>query len=448
MIFLARLKSKLGDFWWYSLMIFCACRVADFINAFIGLYLVPKYIPQNELGAVMPLSNFASFLAIPITAFAMTFRNEISNLSLQKEYGKLKSLICGVFSATGILLLLAIIVSRAIMPLFLERIRIAEGSLGIVILIGSFIAAFAPIFAFPLQALKKFKTTAVINILSAPIRLLSMLAAMPFRAVTGYFVGQASIPSFSIIASIFCLKKEFSYKAEHYWTKEIFSRFGRMLLIFTMYLAAQGLSSLVESIVLRQRLPEIDSAAYYMVTRFSDISQFLYLSLAFTIFPFSADIAAEGKSFRPLIIKTSAAVVIASAILAAIFIFIGKPILSILPNGVEYAPFWWAIPWAIGINTINSIVGLYSTAMISANDFSFMKWMTPLNVINAILLLLLTGHGYFSHFLPASISTFLQLHNIKSLDAMLYWLTAIAAIRLLGCLIHGTGKTTIKNTHD
>jgi hypothetical protein len=26
---LAKLHSKLGDFWWYSLMLFCACRAAD-----------------------------------------------------------------------------------------------------------------------------------------------------------------------------------------------------------------------------------------------------------------------------------------------------------------------------------------------------------------------------------------------------------------------------------
>jgi hypothetical protein len=46
------LHQKLGDFWWYSLMIFCACRAADLLNAFVGLWLVPKYIGPSELGAV------------------------------------------------------------------------------------------------------------------------------------------------------------------------------------------------------------------------------------------------------------------------------------------------------------------------------------------------------------------------------------------------------------
>ncbi len=438
---LTRLKSRMGDFWWYSLMIFCACRAADFINAFIGLYLVPKYIPQSELGAVMPLANFANFLAIPIAAFAMTFRNEISSLALKSEYGKLKSLICGVFTATGVFLILAAALSHFILPLFLERIRIAKGSLGIVILIGSFIAAFAPIFSFPLQALKKFKTTAVINVLSAPIRLVSMLATMPLRAITGYFVGQASIPSFSTVASLISLKKELSYRAEQYWSAEIARRFGKMLLIFMASLAAYSFATLVESIVLRQRLSELDSAAYYMATRFSDISQFLYITLAFTIFPFSADLASKGKSMRPLIIKASAAVLASSSLLAVFFVFTGEYFLGLLPGGSEYAAYWWAIPWAIGINMLSSITGLYATAMISANNFSYMKWMIPLNISSAIALLLLTGHGYYSHYLPASISSFLRTHNITTLNAMLCWLSITAAARLIGCIIHGTGKT-------
>ena len=39
---LNRLHARLGDFWWYSLMLFCACRAADLLNAFVGLWLVPN----------------------------------------------------------------------------------------------------------------------------------------------------------------------------------------------------------------------------------------------------------------------------------------------------------------------------------------------------------------------------------------------------------------------
>ena len=41
-VLLQRLHAKLGDFWWYSLMIFVASRAADYLNVFVGLWLVPK----------------------------------------------------------------------------------------------------------------------------------------------------------------------------------------------------------------------------------------------------------------------------------------------------------------------------------------------------------------------------------------------------------------------
>ena len=152
-----KLHARLGDFWWYSLMLFCACRAADLLNAVVGLWLVPKYVDPTELGAVQPLTQFANFLAIPVAAFANTFRNELTRLSINKEFGKLKTLMRGVFIAAAIFLFVAIVVAHFTLPIFLERIRIAEGSLGLVIIAASFIGAVAPIYSNALQALKKFK---------------------------------------------------------------------------------------------------------------------------------------------------------------------------------------------------------------------------------------------------------------------------------------------------
>ena len=199
---LAKLHAKLGDFWWYSIMLFCACRAADVLNAFVGLWLVPKYVDPSELGAVMPLTQFANFLAIPIAAFANTFRNEVSRLSINKEFGKLKTLMRGVFIASAIFIFFATIAARFMLPAFLERIRIIEGSLSIIIITTSLVSAIAPIYSNALQALKKFKAQSIIGIIGTPIRLVTMLVAMPIRAISGYFVGQSATPVLNIMVSI------------------------------------------------------------------------------------------------------------------------------------------------------------------------------------------------------------------------------------------------------
>ena len=252
---LAKLHARLGDFWWYSLMLFCACRAADLLNAFVGLWLVPKYVGTEELGAVMPLTQFAGVLALPVSVFAMTFMKEMTGLATKGEFGKMKSLMRGVFIGAGVFLILALVISRIVLPAFLERIRVAEGSLGVIIVSSAFIGAVSPVYQNALQALKRFKTISFLNIIGAPVRLVTMLVAMPFRALTGYFVGQAAQPAFAIATSIWSLRKELAVPAEPYWTHPVVRRFTALLVGIAAYNIAGSALGLVEQTVLRQRLP-------------------------------------------------------------------------------------------------------------------------------------------------------------------------------------------------
>ena len=440
---LRRLHKKVGDFWWYSMMLFLASRVADVLNAFVGLWLVPKYVDPSELGAVMPLVNFANFIAIPVAVFANTFRNELSRLSVAKEFGKLKTLMKGVFVASFVFLIVAIIGSRLFLPLFFERIRIVEGSLGILIVVTAFVGAVHPIYNNALQALKKFNASALIGIISAPVRLVTMLVFMPFRALSGYFVGQASTPAFQIVASIFCLRKELGTPAEPYWNRDVVRRFSKLLLIFAAMAGSSGLCVLIESTVLRQRLPDLDSAGYYMATRFSEIANYLMMTLSFTIFPFAAELSAKGKSTNGLIFKSTLASLGFSALVALPFFFLGEPILAFLPHGDQYAAYWWAIPWLIGIGCLTAFTGLFTTAEISANRFGYLKWMIPLDLAYPVLLLLVTGYGYFTPYIPTWLNDFLTEHNIRALSTMLWWMTGINLIKAVLCLAAMSIKRTL-----
>ncbi len=424
-----KLHAKLGDFWWYSLMLFCACRAADVLNAVVGLWLVPKYVGPSELGAVMPLTSFAGFLALPVGIFAMTFAKEMTTLATNGEYGKMKSLMRGVFIGAGIFLILALIVSRLVLPAFLERIRIAEGSLGFLVIASAFVSTVSPVYQNALQALKRFKTISLINIVGAPIRLVAMLVAMPFRALSGYFIGQAAPPVFTIGASVFALRKELAVPAVPYWSRSIFRHFLTLLLGMAAYQMASGFLSLIEQTALRQRLPEIESAAYYMTTRFSDIASFVCGTLTMVLFPFTASLAAEGKPTRPLVVKSSLAMLATGGMLALVFAFAGRPLLAVLPNGDKYADYAWAIPWLIGILSLSAIQNFHTNTEASAGRFGFLKWWVPLHVVFALGLLAITGYGYFANYLPHSWCEFLATHNFTSLKSMLLWFTATTLIK-------------------
>lgn len=426
---LSRLHSRLGDFWWYTLMIFIAARAADALNVFVGLYLVPKYVDPSELGAVMPLTQFATFLAIPAAVFASTFRQELTELSVNRRFGQMKSLMRGVFIATAIFFLAAIVISHFILPYFLERIRIVNGSLGLTILAASFIGTISPIYTNALQSLKKFRAYSLINVFCAPVRLVTMIVMMPFRALTGYFVGQAATPFFTIGASVVALRHELAVPAEPYWNRTIAVRFLRLLGLFGLSALVGGAATLVETTIIRQRLPELDSAAYYMVTRFSEMSTMLSSVLLITVFPYAADLAARNQDNRPLILKCMAATLAFGGALAAMFAGIGRPILSLLPNGQAYAEFAWAIPVTIMTLAVGHAASFYTTAEIAANRFGFMWWTIPINIIYALLLLCVTGHAYFQGILPEQWNLFLANHNILSLRTMFTWMICFQVVR-------------------
>ncbi len=417
----AKLHAKLGDFWWYSLMIFCAARAGDLINAFIGLWLVPKYVGASELGAVLPLTSLSTFIALPVTIFATTFMKEMTTLATNGEYGKMKSLMRGVFIGAGVFLVFAIIATRFVLPSYLERIRIVKGSLGILIIAAAFTSAVAPIYSNALQALKRFKTLSFLNIVNAPVRLVVMLVAMPFRALSGYFAGQAATSAFSIGTSVWSLRKELAVPAEPYWSRPVVRRFASLFMGIAAYYVAGSILSLVEQTVLRQRLPDIDSAAYYMTTRFSDIANYLLFALLTVLFPFTASLAAEGKSTRPLVVKSSIALLVTGCLLAVVFTFVGKPILAFMPDGEKYVPYTWAIPCLILLTTLAGIQSFHTNTEVSAGRFGFLKWWVPVNLVFAAGLLLITGYGYFVDYLPRSWCDFLAKYNFTSLKAIMIW---------------------------
>jgi hypothetical protein len=157
--------------------------------------------------------------------------------------------------------------------------------------------------------------------------------------------------------------------------------------------------------------------------------------LLFTIFPFTAEKAAKGETTAPLIIKSLIVNAAFCALLALPFIFFGKTILSLLPHGDQYSAYWWAIPWMIGITFLCSIMAFYLTAEFSANRFKFLKWYLPIDLAYPILLLFVTGHGYFAGIIPTSWTEFLTAHNIYSLESMLWWITAINGLKAVICII-------------
>lgn len=433
MIAFAQLRSRLGDFWWYTALQFGAARCGDFINAFIGLWLVPKYVGMAELGAVLPLAYFATFLAMPIAVFSTALCKQVNVLAAHGQWGQLKTLLRGVFVAAAIFVVFALLAVRFLMPVVLERVRVEKGALGLVIVAASLLGTVAPIYLNALQATKRFGAVSVINLFCAPIRLVVMLVAMPIRALTGYFVGQSSAPAFQIVASVFAFRKELgrSVKAEPFWTKtKVREMFGYMLWV-AIAMAVGGLVQFVEPLVIRQRLPDVDSAAYYMISRFAEIGTYLGLTLSGIVFPYVSEAAEAGRTGNRLIVRSMVGSLAFGGLCAVGFALFGRFVFPLLPNGGAYGKY---IPELVALTLILSAgiaVGCFTSGETAANRFKWLWWFVPLHVVYVATLFVLTGHGYLQGVLPASICEAIASVNACRLDFLLGLMGGFAAVKLL-----------------
>jgi O-antigen/teichoic acid export membrane protein len=412
----SRLRARLGDFWWYSLLVFVSARLGDVINAFVGLWLVPKYVPQEELGAVLPLTQVAGVFGLPLGILVYTYMKFLNTYNTDGELGKVKALIRTFIVLFIAAALLGTVVSIMLMPHFFERIRIVSGSLGVIILASAVLGAISPVFITPLQALKRFNAYTLINFLTAPLRLVVMLVAMPFRALSGYMLGQASVPAFQILASIFVLRRDIhpSIKAVPFW-REDGGKMVRYSLGVTGWIGVATLIAAVQSMIIRQRLPEVESAAYYMISRFAELGTYLGLSISALLFPFAAEAHAKGQDASRLFIRTSLVALGFGLLVAVGLAVLGKPIFELMPPWQPYVPYVTDMVLLSVALTLYLICGNFCAYEVANNRFSFLCFTIPQAFLTVGFQACFTGYSFFDGILPAGFVAWMKSLEIGTL---------------------------------
>ena len=395
-----------------AILLFLALRAGDLVSAAAGLWLVPLYVSPEDIGAVLPATSFATFLSLPVFAFAMAVMKETACLAAVGERGKVKSLLRGVFVATAAFAAAGLAAGALVVPRFLEAMRVPDAAAGFLVASAAFLGCVAPVYTDALQSLKRFRALAAVEASGAVVRLAVMLAAMPFRALAGYFAGQAALPAFRIAASAAALRGELSVPAEPYWNRETARRLHLSFLMILAYQAAPMAAALVEQSVLRTGFPAADSAGYYMASRFSDFLHCLTFPLLLVMFPYTAAAARRGGDVRPFVLKCAAAALAAAAAMAAVYALFGAELLALVPHGENYAGYARHMPLLTGITALTSCQVFYTNAEVSAGRFGFLAWLVPLHAVYPALLFAAVRAGW-----------------VPSLDALLLWFATASALR-------------------
>lgn len=377
------LKDNGGDgvrFAKNALLMLLALRTGDTVSIAAGMWFVPRYVSPEDIGAVLPVTSFATFLSLPAFALAMAVMKESAVLSARGERGRTKSLLLGVFAMAGAALSTALIAAWAVVPRYLDAMKVSDASVGFLVMAAAFMGCVAPVYTDALQSLRKFRALSAVEVAGSCARFATMLVTMPMRALAGYFAGQAALPAFRIIGSVIALRKDLAVKAEPYWNRESLRRLGLAFIAILAYQSAPMAASLVEQTIMRTSLSASDSAGYYMVSRFSDFLSYLTFPLLLVMFPYTAAAAARRDSTRPFVLKCCAVTLTAAAAMAVVYGFFGVQMLSLMPTGSDYAEHAAYMPWLTVAGAMTTCQVFYTNAEVSAGRFGFLWWLVPLHL--------------------------------------------------------------------
>lgn len=438
---LNRIHERVGDLWWYSAMIFLACRSGDAIQAFIGLWLVPKYVGPQELGAVLPLQQLTSFLTVPLAIVAVVFSKYVNTYATRGEYGKVKSFIHDVFTCSFILFIICIAGSYLIMPFFYERLKIASGSLTFLILLCGLFTNIGAIVGSAQQGLKRFKTMSVMTLLGAPIRLVTLLIAMPFRALSGYILGQTTPVATTSLLSIFDIHKVLKpYTPDKSWRKDWKNilKYAWPIAIYTTFSLIFGT---ITSTVIRQRLPEIESAANYMLSRFTEITGFFSASISLILFPLVAESHEQGHEDTHLLKRAVIGTLIPTCTLALAFVFLSNWIFSLTDTWATYRPYAYLLPPLTITTGLGCLIGTTISYEMACRRFGIAAFITIFNLIWTSILVCFTGYEFFFGILPDTYINFMKNCNLASIHTLTYAslfsaILQLMFIRLIYCRRH------------
>ena len=398
---LGNLRARLGDLWWYTALLFVAQRVSDVINAAVGLWLVPKYVSMDELGAVLPLTNVGTMLALPLSLISLPFLKFLNQYMRQGTYGKAKKLLRDTLFFSAGLLILLLVLSPIMLPAVFERMRIENGRLGVLIMTTGVVTALSPMFLTIMQAQKLFRAMALFSLIMAALRMATMCVCLPIRGLSGYFVGQI-VPNLFFFGAVLLISRQTfgkTVRCEPYLS-ESWRAIARYSAAPILYALSATFATTVHAFVIRRCLPDVDSAAYYMLMRFAEIALTIGTTCALILFPLAADeTTTDAKRSRLLLQALAVPLAGGIAFTAAITPMVWM-LFRHVPDWLCYLPYMPHLAVLCLAGAINGAIHCYFTFQCARGVFNFIPLFCILLVIEGVFLYCLTGYTFFTPWIP------------------------------------------------
>lgn len=434
MILKEKIKSWLGPLWWYSAVMFCVQRFGDVINLYTGLWLIPKWVPPEELGALLPLGQIGGMLGLPLAILLTPFTKFLNTFGAKGEVGKVKALLCDALVLAGISAFAIAAYTWYSAPFVFERMRIGENGL-IVLLCGIAVtSAFLPILNNGLQALKLFRCLGVVGLASAPVRLVFLFVLLPVSGLLGFFSAQFLFNIVTIGISFWGVRKIMSSSV----TRESYRGHLREMLRYTLPIAVVmtvgTITTTVQLLVIRQRLPDVESAAFYFGSRFSEIPNVLWSAIAVVFFPVISEAFEKGRDTRRILVQVLLFTVGGGAVVAVSLGFGIDWLYGFVPRWHAYQPYAYLVVWMAMTNVFRVASTCFTTHEMACRRFGFIAYSVPISLLEGCVLVSLTGYGFFTPYLPSSWVEWMGSLHAARLEFIVWVMLISSFLMFLGIL--------------
>lgn len=440
------IKQRLGPIWWYSFVLFFAQRFGDLINIYIGLWLVPKYVPSQELGALLPLTQITGFLGLPLAILLTPFTKFINTFAAKEEYGKVKALVLDALVLLGLSSVAVGIYTWYTAPFIFERLRISSSGL-IWILCGITVTSLViPLTNGALSALKNFRIMGFAGFAATPVRLFVLLLLLPVSGLLGYFASQLALNLFICIISFWGLRHLIS-KEIH---RETYSTHWREMILYTLpFILMTGvgtLSTTVQYLTIRQRLPAIESAAFYFCSRFSEIPNIFWSAIASVFFPIISDAFEKGKNTHRMFIQVLAVSLLGGGAMACLLGLSMTWLFGQVNAWEKYGPYAYLVGWLALTNVFRVGFACFTTYEMACRRFAFLWYSIPIALAESAFLIAFTGYGFFTPYFPAHWVDWMASLRVARLEFIVGVMFVTALIPLMLVLTQSLIRTHRFNT--
>lgn len=397
-----KIKARIGPLWWYAAVMFCIQRVGDLINIYTGLWLVPKWVPPDQLGALLPLAQIGGVLGLPLGILLIPFTKYLNAFGAREETGKVKALLSDALVLTCLSAFIVTAYTWYSAPFVFERLRIGGAGL-IWLLCGIAVtSAFMPVLNNTLQALKSFRVIGHVGMFSAPIKLVCMWSLLPIFRLHGFFTAQFIANLISMGISFLALRKVLTRTIQ----RDSYRMHLREMWFYTLPVAvmmgASSIQTTAQLLIIRQRLPDVESAAFYFCSRFSEIPSALWSAIAVIFFPLISEAYEKGRDTRRVLFQVLLFSLAGGAAIAVSLGAASSFIFGMVEGWREYKPYAYLVGWLSLINVFRVGLACFTTHEMACRRFGFIYYLAPLSLVEAFLLVTLTGYTFFTPYVPAS----------------------------------------------